>query len=136
MSVAYFIVPERAVPDLDSFVNGKPLAAVGNGAIDRVCRESGVRPLTEFFSEAPEEAAAFFADQGIDPPPGGFPPERRFAAADGLRTVQALLARAGELTAAGPAWVAAGVPDDLRAFEVVLAGLEQAKVGWHLAVDF
>lgn len=136
MSVAYFIVPERAVPELDCFVNGKALARVSDGAIERVCREAGVRSLMEFFSQDPEETAAFCEDSGIAAPPGGFPPEQWFTATEGLLTVRALLARVGELAATAPEWAADGVADDLRQYEEVLAALDRAGVRWHLAVDF
>lgn len=133
MSVAYYIVPERPVPDLDCFVDGKALAHVRDGVIERLCRESKVRPLEDFQSENPEDAAAFFEDAGIDLPPDGFPPEQWFAAADGLETVRALLARVSELAAKGKS---AAVADDLRNYEEVLVGLERAGVRWHLAVDY
>jgi hypothetical protein len=136
MSVAYFIVPERAVPGLDCFVNGKALAHIGDGVITRICHEASVRPLQEFCSQDPDEIAAFCEDEGIDPPPGGFPPEQWFRAADGLRTVRALLARVSELASAGPAWAAEGVAADLQQYEEVLVGLDRAGVRWHLAVDF
>ena len=131
MSVAYYIVPERPVPDLDCFVDGKALAHVRDGVIERVCREAKVRPLEDFLSDSPEETAATFEHEGIDLPPDGFPPEQWFAAADGLETVRALLARLGELERKGTR-----VADDLRNYEEVLVGLERAGVRWHLAVDY
>jgi hypothetical protein len=136
MSVAFFIVPEHAVAGLDCFVNGKPLAHIRDGIIVRICREAGVRPLLEFCSQDPEEVAAFCADEGIDPPPGGCPSEQWFSAADGLRTVRALLARVGELATAGPAWAVEAIAADLQQYEEVLVRLDHAGVRWHLAVDF
>lgn len=136
MGVAYFIVPEREVPRLDYSVNGRALVRVREMVIERICREAGVRPPLEFFSEAPEQLAAFCEADGIEPPPGGFPSEQWFTPQEGLRTFRVLLAHASELTAACPRWAAGGVSDDLQQFEEVLARLEQAGIRWHLAVDF
>ncbi len=133
MCVAYYIVPERPVPDLDCFVDGKALAHVRDGVIERLCREAKVRPLEDFLSESPEEAAATFEYEGIDLPPDGFPPEQWFAAADGLETVRALLARVGELATKGKV---AAVTSDLQHYEEVLVGLDRAGVRWHLAIDY
>jgi hypothetical protein len=135
MSLAYYIVPEREVPGLDCFVNGKSLAHIPGRVLDRICRQAGVRPLTEFLSSGPEEDAEFFEEEGIDPPPGGFPPVQWFEPADGLRTVRGLLTRVSELAAVADRGYGKGVEEDLRQYEEVLVGLEQAGVRWHLEVD-
>ncbi len=134
MSAAYYIVAEREVPGLDCFVNGKTLAHIPDRVLDRVSRQAGVRPLTEFLSSDPEEDAAFFEDEDMDPPPGGFPPEQWFDAADGLRTVRGLLTRVADLAAADRGY-AEGVDEDLRQYLEVLVALERAGVRWHLAGD-
>jgi hypothetical protein len=137
MSLAYFIVPEQDVPGLDCFVDGKALARFPEGLLNRLCAEAGARPLSEFVSQNPEESAAFFEGEGIDPPPGGFPAEQWFAAAEGLRTVRALLAQPDRLKQGlGSHWTLDAVLGDLQDYERVLIGLERAGVRWHLAVDF
>lgn len=135
MSVAYYIVPEREVPGLDCFVNGKALAHVRDSVIERACRGASVRPLLDFLSSDPQDDAEFYAEEGIDPPLGGFPDEEWFAADDGLRTIRGLLSRVGDLAAAAESGYADHVADDLRQYEAVLVGLERAGVRWHLAVD-
>jgi hypothetical protein len=89
MGVALFIVPEREVPGLNVFVNGKALGRAKH--LDRLAVEAGVRPLMEFFSQAPAEAKAWIEDEGMAPPEGGFPPIEWFPAEDGLTTVCGLL---------------------------------------------
>lgn len=137
MGVAYFISPEphpESAGHIDCDVNGKTLANLGDAALDRVCREAGVRPLSEFFSLNPDEALAFLEGQGIDPPPGGLPPEQWFDAADGLRTFRALLARAPEL--ANRRFDAEAVTAELERFIEVLTALAERGIRWHLTVDF
>ncbi|WP_165226931.1 hypothetical protein [Aquisphaera insulae] len=132
MSTALFIIAERDVPGLNPYVNGKPLAHEPN--LDRVAKAAGVRPLMEFFSVDPEEAAAMMEDLGQDPPAEGFPAEAWFEAAEGLATVRGLSRQVG----ADPSAVRdpEAVLEDLRGFEEVLSGLQAAGVRWHLSVDF
>jgi hypothetical protein len=134
MSTALFIVPEREVPGLDVFVNGKALGHCKPRHLERLAKQAGVRPLMGFFSQDPEEAAAFCEDAGAEPPEGGFPAEEWFPAEEGLTTVRGLLTS----LRAHPAEVpnSSGLIEDLERFESVLGGLASEGVGWHLAVDF
>ena len=132
MGVALYVVAEREVPGLDTFVNGKALGR--SRSLDKLAQLAGVRPLMEFFSQDPEEAAAFVEDEGADPPPGGFPPEQWFPAADGLATVRGLLSYL--VTNPTAARDSEAIADDLREFESVLDRLATEGVRWHLAVDF
>ena len=146
MGVALFIVAERTIEGLDTFVNGKALAhcrpagakdRLGRASMRRLetlARQAGVRPLMEFFSEDPESAVAFLAEEGVEPPPGGLPPEQWFSAGEGLATVRGLLAYL--TTHPDAAAEVDRLIGDLRQFEEVLGGLEDAGVRWHLAVDF
>jgi len=136
MSVALFIVPEREVDGLDTFVDGKALAQVDD--LDAIAEAAGVRPLMEFFSAGPDDYLQIVGEEGDDGelhlPEGIEPPEEAwFAAEEGLETVRGLLRQ----VAAHPDSVdrADYVLEDLRGFEEVLAGLAQAGVRWHLAVD-
>jgi hypothetical protein len=132
MGVALFIVPEREIPGLDVFVNGKALGH--SKELDRLAERAGVSPLMEFFSENPESAAAFCEDAGGDPPEEGFPAEEWFPAEDGLTTVRGLLS----YLEANPTEVrdSSALIEDLKEFESVLSRLASEGVGWHLAVDF
>src|SRR5690606_33731657 len=89
MGVALYIVPERDVPGLDVFVNGKALGLSSH--LDRLAERAGVRPLMQFFSLSPEEAHGFFEEEGAEPPAEGFPPEEWYPAEEGLATVLGLL---------------------------------------------
>lgn len=136
MSVALFIVAEREVEGLDTFVNGKALAHVDD--LDGIAESAGVRPLMEFFSAGPDDYLKVIGEEGEDGElhlPEGVEPleEDWFAADEGLETVRGLLRH----VAAHPDSVERtdDVLDDLRGFEGVLAGLARAGVRWHLAVD-
>ena len=133
MSAAFFIVAERDVPGLDVFVNGKALAHVPHRQLEKLAAQAGVRPLIEFYSLDPEEAASILEDEEIEPPEGGFPPTQWFEAQDGLATVRGLIA----FLESNPTAIAnmSAVIDDLLGFEEVLRGLASADVRWHLAVD-
>ncbi len=132
MSVALFIVAEHEVAGLDTFVNGKALGRSNH--LDRLSERASVRPLMEFFSIAPEEAAAFIEEAGGEVPKEGLPAEQWFSAEDGLATVRGLL----DCLSASPRAVANGkaIVSDLREFETVLSRLAIEGVRWHLAVDY
>jgi hypothetical protein len=132
MSVALFIVPEREIPGLDVFVNGKALGHCKQ--LDLLAKRAEVRPLMEFFSVDPESAAAFCEEAGADAPEGGFPPEQWFPAEEGLTTVRGLLS----YLEANPTEVkdSSAVIEDLKEFESLLGRLAPEGVGWHLSVDF
>jgi len=131
MGVAFFIVPEREVPGLETFVNGKALARAED--LDQVAEAAGVRPLMDFFSEDPEEVWALLSDEGSEPPAEGFAPQEWFPAEEGLATVRSLIAHLETDPSAAPD--AAALVEDLREFDRVLGGLAAESVRWHLAVD-
>ena len=132
MSLALYIVPERKIAGFDSFVSGKALGHCEHLA--RLAGQAGVRPLTEFFSQDPAEAAAFLEDQGIELPAGGLPAEPWFSPEHGLASVRGLLdylAAHPEASSDAPALVA-----DLKEVEEALARLAAEGIGWRLAMDF
>lgn len=133
MGVALYIVAERAVPGLDTFVNGKALGRTKPRQLDKLAQAAGVPPLMGYFSVSPDEAAAVAEDLGAETPAGGFPPERWFPAADGLATVRGLQTH---LAAPNAVREAEAIREDLREFERVLSALAAAGVRWHLAVDY
>jgi len=124
MSLAWYIVLERPVPGLDHGVNGKALAQSAK-LLDTLAKQEDVVPLMEFFSVAPAEVAAIGLKLKREPEP-----EKWFAAADGLKTVRALLRKA-ESEGLGER-----IASDLREFENVLSTAEREGVRWHLAVDY
>jgi hypothetical protein len=134
MGAAFYIVTEREVPGLDTFVNGKALAQAKPRQFDKLARDAGVRPLVEFFSISRQDAEAEAASLGVDLPDGEFPSEQWFTAEEGLVSIRGLLAR----LAAHPDAIreADQIRDDLRGFDSVLSSLATAGVRWHLAVDY
>ena len=91
MGVALFIVPEREVEGLDTFVDGKALAHVEN--LDDLALAAGVRPLMEFFSASPDDFLGVLGEEGDDgelhlPEGTESPPVEWFDAESGLATVR------------------------------------------------
>ena len=132
MSVALFIVAERKVCGLSTDVNGKALGRSSH--LDKLAERAGVRPLMDFFSEDPDEAAEMAEELGREVPVGGFPPTQWHMAADGLASVRGMLTHLTAHPDAIPH--AQAVADDLQEFEAVLVGLAAKGVRWHLAVDY
>lgn len=133
MGVALFIVPEKEVEGLDHFVNGKSIGHESDRAIDDFCRALGVTSLYKFCSQDPEELADFIESEGGEVP-DHLPGLEWFEAADGLRTVRAML-NALE-SGASPFEDTGGVVEDLKEYEAVLARLETEGVRWHMQADF
>ena len=133
MGVAYFIVLDRKIRGLDTGMDGKLLAAAAP-SLDAMAEELKVRPLSEFISVDPEQAADFIESEGVGSEGSGLPPLRQFPAGEGLTTVRALTAH----LQARPAAVkeAEGVLRDLSACERILSTAAQHGVKWHLEVDF
>lgn len=127
MGAAYFIVLESKIDGLDTGMDGKSLSQHID-ALDQAARDLGVRPLSEYFSIAPDEAADFMEGEGMDAADMELPPLQQFTAEDGLTTVRALAAHS---TAR-----ADGVAEDLRECERILGIAAQHGVGWHFEVDF
>ena len=68
-------------------MDGKSLSRHNIESLDVAARELGVRPLSEFFSIAPEQAAEFMEGEGVDTGDIELPPLRQFSAVEGLTTV-------------------------------------------------
>lgn len=124
MGAAYFIVLERKIDGLDTGMDGKSLS-LHIESLDQAARELGVRPLSEFFSPAPEQWAEFMESEGADVLPLAL---QQFTAQDGLATVRALASH----TAAR----ADGVAQDLRECDRILSAAAEHGIGWHLEIDF
>ena len=124
MGAAYFIVLERKIDGLDAMIDGKLLARTSE-VLDAIAPQLGVRPISEFISIDPAQAAEFMEGEGMDVGDIELPPLKQFSAQDGLATVRALLSR----PEAQPAI------QDLRDCERILTVAAQHRVGWHLEVD-
>jgi hypothetical protein len=125
MGAAYFIVLEREIDGLDSMIDGKLLAKSAE-VLDAIAPTLGIRPVSEFISIDPEQAAEFMVAEGMDVDPAKLPPLKQFSAQDGLATVRALMAR----PEAQPAM------RDLKDCERILTVAAQHGVGWHFEVDY
>ena len=126
MGAAYFIVLERKIDGLDTSMDGKSLSRHIE-SLDEAARRLGVRPLSEFFSVDPKQAADFMEGEGMHVGDLELPPLQQFTAEDGLATVRALSAHS--------AAQADGVAQDLSACERILSAAAMDGVGWHFEVD-
>jgi len=133
MGVAYFIVLERKIDGLDTMMDGKGISR-SSELLDVAATKLSVRPLSEFISVDPEQAADFLEGEGADVGEIELPPLQQFSAQDGLTTVQALLAH----VQASPHIIqnAEHVILDLRECERILNAAAKHGVGWHFEVDF
>ena len=121
MGAAYFIVLEREIDGLETFINGKSLSK-GMDSLDEAARRLGLRPLSGFFSIDPEQAAEF---AGMDVSEVKLPPLQQFSSEDGLTTVRALMACPEARIAI----------EDLKDCERILSVAAQHGVGWHFEID-
>ena len=133
--VAFYIVLEQKTSDLDATVSGKALAHA-ESELARIAAKLGIKPLTDFFSLSIEEAMDFLANENIDlnSPDTRLPELRWFTAADGLKTVRALMIFLEEHPNSVKS--SKNVVTDLKEFEQLLSEIEKRKIQWHLAVDF
>src|SRR5262245_54124747 len=121
MGAAYFIVLERKLEGIETEMDGKSLARHIK-PLDHAARELAVRPLSEFLSVDPKQAAEFMHGEGMDTSGMELPPLRQFNAKDGLATVRALAKHAVSRKD--------GVEADLRECERILSAAAQHGVGW------
>ncbi len=145
MGVALFIVAERDVEGLDTFVNGKALAhcrphasksRLGRQAsehLEWLANQAGVKPLMDFFSADPADVLEMMEESEVESPES-LDPEQWFPASEGLATVRGLIAYLSSHPEAAAEVDA--LLNDLGQYEEVLKALEAADVRWHLAVDF
>jgi hypothetical protein len=123
MSAALYPVLEGPDVGIDAAVDGKALAR-DSALLERLARSAGVTPLTEFVSFEDDDYG-ILEEAGIEVPAG-----RWFSAADGLRTVRALLEGVSQAHGSQGALL-----EDLHALETVLVQADERRVRWHLAID-
>ncbi len=133
MGTALFIVLEHEIPDFHQSEYSKILAKAGE-ELDAVAAQLGVPPLMSFFSKDPQEVEDFLDDHGAALDEMPIPDETWYTAADGLKTVDALLGHYKSVP--NPTPQTANIVSDLQEFEGVLRRAEAAGVRWHLDVDF
>lgn len=135
MAASMYIVVEGEDPGYDIFVNGRALARY-ESALERLAIELGIKPLLEFFS-ADEDSMALLIEEGAGNPDllKRLPPPQWFSPADGLNTVDALLASLEadpyQLGSEGEV-----VISELREYQTVLRKTAERQLRWHLAVSW
>src|SRR5260370_40365459 len=125
MGTALYITLEKNIPQVDTMIDGKMLGKAEK-ELAKAAKRLGVRPLMGFFSTSADEAADLLGDDvaAID-----IPAAQWFSAAEGLRTVDALLAEAD------PSDELRVAKDDLLGCQRVLREAQKHGVRWHLAID-
>jgi hypothetical protein len=123
MSVAFYPVLRSPDIGIDTAVDGKALSRASD-LLDRLALDAGVTPLTQFISVESDDYG-ILEDTGIE-----LPATNWFSAADGLRTVRALLSGVTQAGEGNGALLA-----DLRALEKVLVQADERHVEWHLEID-
>ena len=133
MSVAFFIVTEREIDGLETFVNGKAIAKVSDKALKKVCSAAGVKSIYDYVSMDPDELGDFLEDEEVEAP-DSLPPEQWFPPEEGLNWASKL----AQYLKANPTVIkgSSGVLEDLAEYEVVFKGLQAHGVRWHFQVDF
>ncbi len=135
MAASMYIVVEGEDPGYNIFVNGRTLARY-EGAIESLAHSLGVRPLLDFFS-ADQNSMALLIEEGGGNPGilKQLPPPQWYDPADGLETVEALIAALEEdphqLGTEGPE-----VLSELREYATVLHKTIERGLRWHLAVSW
>jgi len=126
MGSGTYIVLEKKIPDLDTMVDGKTLSRAEEN-LTNTAQRLGVRPLMDFFSCNPDEAADFLKGEGVTDVE--IPGEQWFSAEEGLKTVQTLLS----VIDASPELM--DTKTDLLGFQRILKEAQKHGVKWHLAID-
>ena len=104
-------------------VDGTALSEAADD-LDHLARDADVKPLSQFISIDDDEYGVL-DEAGIEAPAVQW-----FSAAEGLKTVRALL----DVLRRGPGADEA-LLDELSALEQVLVEADARGAGWHLAVD-
>ncbi len=124
MGSAHYIVLEKEIEGLDTSMDGKSLSRHID-SFDAMARQLGVRPLSELFSIAPEEAAEFMEGEGASDIE--LSALQQFSAQDGVTAVRALLSHSAAHMDS--------VADDLRECERILIAAAESGIGWHFEID-
>ncbi len=135
MAASMYIVVEGDDPGYNIYVNGRVLARY-ESAVEKLALDLGVKPLLEFFS-ADENSMALLIEEGGGNPDllKKLPPPQWYRAADGLATLNALVAALD----ADPHQFGSEGPEllgELREYQAVLQKTAERELRWHLAVSW
>lgn len=133
MGVSIYVSLEKDIAGVDPLaINGKPLSKAVD-VLDEWAQAKGLRPVMEMVSSPPEEVADLM-DVDVDDLPEHLAAEQWFAAADGLKTIRAMLEHLQQPPTAVKA--VDDVLSDLQDIEAVLVAAEQSQVKFHFSMDF
>jgi len=132
MAQAIIVTLEKEVPQASAAYakagSGKALARESD-RIDFAARKRGVPGLTSMLSESQAALVEQLKADGFDPAKMRLPPEQWYPAADGLKSVRALIEHVGanlnDFKQPNP------ILRDLKAAEALLAAAEAAGVRFH-----
>jgi hypothetical protein len=128
------ITLEKDLPDASAaYTKAASGKAIGRESdkLDSVARRKSVTPITSMLSENPAALMAQMREEGFDPAKMRIPPERWFAAADGLNTVRAIAeyvnANLNDFKQPNP------ILRELKAAEILLTAAEAGGVKFHFS---
>ena len=98
--------------------------------IDDLAERLGLTPLSDFFSRSRADILAYLRDAGVERDPETIPDEEWFEAAEGLATVQGLLAHLRDEPASVPE--PGKVVADLEVVERALRAAVETGMRFHL----
>lgn len=133
MGVSIYVSLEQEIAGVDPLaINGKPLSKAVD-VLDEWAQGKGLRTVMEMVSSPPEEVADLM-DVDVDDLPEHLAAEQWFAAADGLKTIRAMIAHLQQHPTAVKA--ADDMLTDLQDIEAVLVVAEAQRVKFHFSLDF
>ncbi len=132
MGAAYYLVLDREIAGLDTFVNGKAVARESE-RLAVVTQTLGLRDINEFVSANPDDLMATADELGVELPVEP-PPETWFAPDEGLTWVSQL--QNYLVTSPKEVGDAGAVLADLTEYHEVLNAAKANGLRWHFAVDF
>jgi hypothetical protein len=132
MPLAIVVTLEKEIPEAfavyTKVASGKALARESN-KIDFAARRCNVTQMSAMLSESQAALIAQLKEEGFDPAKMRLPPEQWFPAADGLKTVRALItdvtAHLNDFKQPNP------ILRELKAVEALLDAANSVGVGFH-----
>jgi hypothetical protein len=131
MALAIVVTLEKDLPALAAYAKAGPGKALARETdrIDSAARRRGVAQITQLLSENQQALIEQMKAEGFDPSKMRLPAEQWFAAAEGLKTVRALIeqvsANLNDFKQPNP------ILRDLKAAETLLVAAEGAGVRFH-----
>ncbi len=132
MAVLIVVTLERDLPDAQAaYAKAKPGKSLARETdrLDSAARRKSVAEITALLSESQAVLIAQMKAEGFDPSGMRLPPEQWFPAAEGLKTVRALIeyvsANLNDFKQPNP------ILRDLRAAEALLTAAEAAGMKFH-----